>query len=194
MNKYLTKIAETAGISDQLDHPDLLRMGGKGVLYGFAGSGLARVARSALTGAAVRHGGMLPAAAAGLGAVAGVGSSRKNQLREQQVHDIKLQGAEQRNEMHNLRINALQKKAQDLELKDPNQTKKDLANTGVIASLGGLGTLATDKVMPAATKAFPKIRRGALVGGIGVGLGLAADYAGLKAKPLIDKQIDKNQK
>jgi hypothetical protein len=189
-NKYLTKIAETVDISDKLRNEDKIRSMGKSFAYSAAATGMGAIVQRRLgIRPGSRYNGLIPAVGAISGAIGGGNSSRKNQLREQQVHDIKLQGAAQRNETHNLRVQALRKHAS--ESNDPNQGKKDLVNTGVIAGLGGVGTLATDKLMPSVAKAFPNVGRKTRLGVLGVGIGLAADYAGLKAKPHIDNQIDK---
>lgn len=184
-NKFLAKIAEAARISEKLEDPDYLRAGAKAGLYGVVGAGLGHAAEKALGVAGGRLGGLAPLIGAGVGLRSGVHSSYKSQLREQQTHDIKMQGAAQRNELHNLRVNAMQKHAEmDVQL------KKDAINLGVIAGLGTMGNLAIDRVIPKAVQTFPKIRRGLLVGGLGMTAALATDYAGIKANNAINKQID----
>ena len=188
-NKYITKIAETNRISDKLRDPDYMRAGAKAGFYGLVGNGLGHAASAAVkakSGSVAK--GLLVGMGTGLGLSSGLKSSFKNQTREQQVHDIKTQGAEQRNEMHNLKVKALQKHAQE---RDPNIVKKDAVNLGVIAGLGGLGTYASHRMLPAASKMFPKLKTGAIVGGLGTGIGLAADYIGIKANHAINKRIDK---
>jgi len=64
------------------------------------------------------------------------------------------------------------------------ETKKDLVNTGVIAGLGGLGSLAAHKVLPAGAS-------NKKVFAVGTGIGLLADYAGLKLTPHVGHAIDK---
>lgn len=189
-NKYLTKIAETDRISDKLRDPDYMRAGAKAGFYSTVGAGLGHAASMAVRakpGSVIN--GLLVGTGAGLGLSSGIKSSLKSQTREQQVHDIKTQGAEQRNEMHNLKIKALQKHAQ--EYVGHNQAKKDAINLGVIATLGGLGNYAAHKMLPTATKFLPKIGTGAMVAGLGTGISLAADYVGIKANHAINKRIDK---
>lgn len=68
-----------------------------------------------------------------------------------------------------------------------NEAKKDIVNTGVIAGLGGLGSLAAHKILPAGAS-------NKKVFAVGTGIGLLADYAGLKMVPHINKAIDKTDK
>ena len=188
-NKYLIKIAETDRISDKLRDPDYVRLATRGSFYGAVGSGLGNIAAKAV--GATRPGyakALLVGAGTGLGISSGAKASYKNQLKDQQLHDIKIHGANQRAEIHDLKVNALQKRA---EQKDPNQLKKDAINLGVIAGLGTAGNVVLDKVMPKAVSAFPKVKRGLLIGGLGAATALATDYAGIKANNAINKRIDK---
>lgn len=187
MNKYLEKIAQ-----DKLRDPDHGRMAARGALYAGASlpaagaiAGGALSAQKALRGrlggfiggAGVAAGTMLPI----LAAKSGIAASKKNQLREQQLHDIKVQGANQRQEAHEARMRKMAS-----ERKDPNQVKKDLANVGVIAAMGGVGNTIADRVVHGA-----KAATGLKSFAVGTGIGLVADYAGVKINNQINKQIDK---
>lgn len=179
-NKYLTKIASSTPLPEEKS-VDVGRMVGRAGLYGMGANVLAR------KGLGMGPVGTVISSA--LGAHLGATTSIKNQRKEDSLHNAKIRGANRQQELHDFKMEAMKKQAD--EKVDPNQGKKDLINTGVIAGLGGVGTMAVDKALPAAQRLMPKIRRGALVGGLGVGVGLAADYAGLKLNHQINKQIDK---
>lgn len=197
-NKYLTKIA-SHGISDDLRDPDFLRAGAKATMYGAVGAGIGNLTVGAIKSVHPNPttfsrvlGGAMKGVATGVGLAAGLKSSFKNQTREQQLHDIKLQGAAQRQEAHELRIRtALQKHAQEVTQGDPNKLKKDLIGTGIIAGLGGVGSYAAFRALPALSKVMPKVSQGKLMTGLGTGIGLVADFAGLQASQAANKHIDK---
>jgi len=71
-----------------------------------------------------------------------------------------------------------------ISFKVSTETKKDLVNTGLIAGLGGLGNVAASKLLPAKAS-------NAKVFAVGTGIGLLADYAGLKLTPHVGKAIEK---
>jgi hypothetical protein len=78
------------------------------------------------------------------------------------------------------------------------ETKKDIVNTGVIGTLGGVAGMASHSILTrgshtaeAAAHAGPSKGK---VFAVGTGLGLLADYAGLKLKPHVDKVVDKMDK
>lgn len=64
------------------------------------------------------------------------------------------------------------------------ETKRDIANTGVIAGLGAAGNVLADKIMHGPKGGGAKA---ALIGG---GIGLAADYAGIKLNKKINEHIN----
>jgi len=64
------------------------------------------------------------------------------------------------------------------------ERKKDLLNTGVIAGLGGVGSMVTGKLLGVKNAFSPKAFA------IGTGVGLAADYAGLQLNKRINKYVD----
>jgi hypothetical protein len=70
--------------------------------------------------------------------------------------------------------------------------KKDIINTAVIGGLGGVGTLATNKIMKASPNVFRETSKlhSAKVMALGTGIGLAADYAGLKLNKAINKHVE----
>ena len=77
-------------------------------------------------------------------------------------------------------------------------TKKDIVNTGIIGTLGGVAGMASHSLLTrgahaaeAASHAGPSKGK---VFAVGTGLGLLADYAGLKLKPHVDKVVDKMDK
>jgi len=176
-NKYITKIA-SHGISDKVRDPDLARAAGKGFLYGSVGSAIG-----------ARGGGLTSLIGAVAGGYHGYKSSLKNQLKDQQLHDIKLQGAAQRQELHEAKMHKM------AEEKDPRKGLKEAINVGTIAGLGGLATFgaakATNKLLPVIAKKFPKVTHNGLLTGLGTIGGLAADYAGLKIGDATNKHIDK---
>lgn len=69
------------------------------------------------------------------------------------------------------------------------ETQKDLANTATIGALGGVATLGAHNLL--ANKKIFKNPGTKAVFAVGTGLGLAADYLGLKLKKHIDHGIDK---
>lgn len=182
LNKYLVKLASKVEVRDKLDHQDIPRAFGRGVVGAGIMGGIGHTLGRAV-GAAKGKMNLPGAVGVGLGMVSGIGSSLKNQLREQQLHDIKLQGAAQRQEMHEAR---LKKVAQLLS----DQTKKDAVTLGTIGALGGAANLATDKIL--ASK-FAGAKTGGKVFAVGAGLGLAADYAGLKIGDAYSKYTNKKK-
>ena len=64
-----------------------------------------------------------------------------------------------------------------------DQAKKDIVGTGTIAALGGVGTLAAHRLLPAKAGAGKVLA-------VGTGIGLAADYAGLKLSNAYNKHVD----
>lgn len=64
---------------------------------------------------------------------------------------------------------------------------KDLINTGVIAGLGTVGNMVSDRVI---NGHWGNAGKAGLIGG---GVGLAADYAGVKLNKVINKHLDKGQ-
>jgi hypothetical protein len=172
-NKYLTKVAE------KLRDPDRVRMAGRGLAYGALGAAAGSLATNAIKAHPASIIGILGTAGlGGMAAYQGVRASKKNQLREQDNHDIKLQGATQRQEMHEARM----KKMAEIQ-EDPKRHIKDIVNTGVIAGLGGVGSSVAQKLTTGhwgGAKGF----------GIGTGVGLVADYAGVKLNNMINKKID----
>lgn len=192
-NIYLLKIVEA-----KLREPDAVRAGGRAALYGGLGviPGAALAAGSTAAGFALGHklgnkiGPGVGGAVLGLGTTAGLATpiisayhgakaSLKNQRREQDLHDIKLQGAKQRQEMHDARMRKMAE-----EKKDPNQLKKDLANTGIIAAMGGAGNTVADRIVHG-----PK-GGGGKAFAVGTGVGLVADYLGVKINNAVNKKID----
>lgn len=173
-NKYLTKIAE-AGKSrlNELVDPDWGRALGKATVQG---GGLALLGNALGKTIGPRSQVFGSAFGAGLGTVSGLKSSFKNQLREQDVHNIKLLGAKERHEMHQARMQKMAQLVSD-------QVKKDVVGTGTIAALGGLGTVAAHKILPAKSGAGK-------VFAVGTGIGLAADFAGLKLSNAYNKHVD----
>lgn len=63
------------------------------------------------------------------------------------------------------------------------EAKKDLVNTGLIAGLGGLGGVVANKILPANASTKK-------VFAVGTGIGLFADYAGLKLTPHVGHAIE----
>jgi hypothetical protein len=189
MNKYLIKIAKET----ELENPSYLRMAGKGALYGAAMTlpgvdtvlGTVHGARSSyanqvkendgnppanpsfgrMVGKGLLYGalGSLPVVGTGMGIYHGVQSSKANQLEEQEAKKKK----------------ELKKEAQLVS----DQAKKDIVGTGTIAALGGLGTLAAHKMLPHSASAGK-------VMAVGTGIGLVADYAGLKLSNAYNKRVD----
>lgn len=177
-NKYLTKIAE-AGKSrlNELVDPDWGRALGKATVQG---GGLALVGGALGKTFGPRAGAFGAAMGAGLGTVSGLKSSFKNQLREQDVHNIKLLGAKERHEMHQARMQKMAQLVSD-------QAKKDIVGTGTIAALGGVGNVIADKIVHGVKS--PAGHMGKTFA-IGTGIGLAADYAGLKLSHAYNKHVD----
>lgn len=162
MNRYLTKIAAVREKEEFVS--DKARAAGRGLLT--AAGGL-------LVG--TRVGGPAVGLAAGaVGAYQGIKASLKNQRRENDLHNIKLEGATQRREIHEARMKKMAEEHQGL---------KDAVNTGVIAGLGGLGTLAASRLLKPSASKWATF-------GMGVGTGLIADYAGIKANKMINAKID----
>lgn len=172
MNKYLVKIAE---VSEKLKEVDSARLIGRAISYGIPMAALGKV----LTPGANKYKSII-AAGTGLavGGYSGAKTSLRNQLREQQLHDIKLEGARQREELHQAKM----QKYAELSEKE-KEILKDVAGTGVIAGLGGAGTLAATRL--AGTN--PSTKK---VLAIGTGIGLAADYVGLQANKFLNKKIE----
>ena len=79
------------------------------------------------------------------------------------------------------KLSTISKIASEFTLSD--QAKKDIVGTGTIAALGGLGTLAAHKVLPHNAGS-------AKVMAVGTGIGLGADYVGLKIGQAYSKHID----
>jgi len=67
------------------------------------------------------------------------------------------------------------------------ENKKDLLNTGVIAGLGGVGTVLAHKAFQYAPA---KMRSTGGLFALGTGIGLAADYAGIRINKHLNKHID----
>ena len=63
-----------------------------------------------------------------------------------------------------------------------SDAKKDLINTGVIAGLGAIGTAATDRIVHGH---WGNSGKAGLIGG---GVGLIADYAGVRLNKKINQQ------
>ena len=162
MNRYLVKIAAVREKEEFVS--DKARAAGRGLLTAAGGI---------LVG--TRMGGPAVGLAAGtIGAYQGFKASLKNQRRENDLHNIKLEGAAQRREIHEARMKKMAEEHQGL---------KDAANTGVIAGLGGLGTLAASRLLKPGASKWATF-------GMGVGTGLVADYAGIKANKVINAKID----
>lgn len=64
---------------------------------------------------------------------------------------------------------------------------KDFINTGVIAGLGTVGNMLSDRII---NKHWGNAWKAGVIGG---GIGLAADYAGVKLNKVINKYLDKGQ-
>lgn len=173
-NKYLIKISEKVEIRKRLEDGDMSREIGRGVLYSAGGALFGRrIGRDfGKSFKAEQIGATLGAVAAGF---SGANASHRNQLREQQNHDIKLQGAAQRQEAHDARMHKFAALS--------NEAKKDIVGTGTIAALGGLGSLAVHKVLPHNASS-------AKVLAVGTGIGLGADYLGLKIGQAYSKHLD----
>lgn len=163
MNRYLTKIAKVR--EEEEFSPDRARSFGRGLLTGIAGVAAGKsVFKSSLAGVGL----------GAVGAYQGAKASLKNQHRENDIHNIKLEAANQRREFHEARMKKMAEEHQGL---------KDAVNTGVIAGLGGIGTLAATRILKPGASKWATF-------GVGVGTGLIADYAGIKANKVINAKID----
>lgn len=172
MNKYLVKIAEVSKKLEgsKIDHS---RMLGRGALYaGATGYGVSKILPKHPISSVLAIG------AGGLAFGEGTEASYRNQLKEQQLHDIKLEGARQREELHQAKMNKY------AEMSDKTKdTLKDVAGTGVIAGLGGIGTVAAGKLAGANPSAKKLMA-------LGTGIGLVADYAGIRINKAMNKKIE----
>lgn len=178
MNRYLEKIAK-----EKLEQPDYGRAAAKGILYG---SGLGASAAAA-THLVKKPGWALVGSAlgAGFGLKQGIHSSLKNQLREQELHNIKLQSAAQRTEAHEARMAKMASRSGNWV---SDETKKDAITLGAIGTLGGVGSLAAAKLAPKLGPRHSNMKLFAM----GTGLGLAGDYAGLQLSKGLNQDMSKS--
>lgn len=178
MNRYLEKIAK-----EKLEQPDYGRAAAKGILYG---SGLGASAAAA-THLVKKPGWALVGSAlgAGFGLKQGIHSSLKNQLREQELHNIKLQSAAQRTEAHEARMAKMASRSGNWV---SDETKKDAITLGAIGALGGVGSLVATKVVPKFGPKYSNLK----TFGIGGGIGLVGDYAGLKLSDHLNDNMNKS--
>lgn len=175
-NKFIVKIASASdGISDELRDPDFARAGLRAGLFGAATGVLGGTAAGLVTKSPFGRV-IASTMGAGVGISSGLKASFKNQLRDQQLHDIKLQGAAQRQESHEARMHKM------AEI-NKHQAIKDGANLATIAGLGGLGTVAASHILPVGASKSK-------IFAVGTGIGLVADYAGLKINDAFNKHMD----
>lgn len=184
----LVKTAKEVKVRDELDwdNSDFTRAQGRGLAYlvpsSYVGSRIGGLFGNKYNFARKQKGAAIGGIVGGLiGGTSGINASYRNQLRELQTHDIKLQDANNRLENHRARM--LQKHAQLV----TDQVKKDVVGTGTIAALGGLGTLAAHKVLAPGSS-------NKKVFAVGTGIGLVADYAGLKIGQGYNSYVDSKKK
>lgn len=179
MNKYLTKIAK---IRQELEDRDLGRQVGRSFAYSLAGGGIGgHIGRKVAGQRGAAIGSTIGAIG---GAISGDVASGKNQLREQQLHDIKLQDAGHRHQAHKARM----LKLASIEVSD--QVKKDAFSLGTLVAAGGAGNVIADKVLRSGKLGKPTSAKTFVLGG---GMGLIGDYAAIKLGQGYNNYLDRKK-